>query len=170
MAVIVNHWPSRRGGQAESSWLREAAADLSRSIADSLYRIDPDIGVIVMGDLNDDPFDKSVSVRRSALRKTWPTQPPSGFYNPFWEKLDRGIGSYIYRGGWNLFDQIVVNRNIVDGTCGLKFLGAEGPQQEIPDTEQRPVCRLSPPYILFRGMDQRILRTTFRRRYSLFRK
>ncbi len=124
VAVIVNHWPSRRGGQAESSWLREAAADLSRSIADSLYRIDPDIGVIVMGDLNDDPFDKSVSVSLGAS-KNMADAATSGFYNPFWEKLDRGIGSYIYRGGWNLFDQIVVNRNIVDGTCGLKFLGAE---------------------------------------------
>ena len=54
VAVIVNHWPSRRGG-AKSSYLREAAADLTKSIADSLHKIDPNMGVIVMGDLNDDP-------------------------------------------------------------------------------------------------------------------
>ena len=57
IAVIVNHWPSRLGGQERSSYLREAAADLSHSIADSLWRINPNIGVIVMGDLNDDPMD-----------------------------------------------------------------------------------------------------------------
>ena len=51
IAIIVNHWPSRRGGEKESSWLREAAASLSKSIADSLYKVDPKIGVVVLGDL-----------------------------------------------------------------------------------------------------------------------
>ena len=111
-----------------------------------------------MGDLNDDPFDKSVSVSLGAS-KNMADAATSGFYNPFWEKLDRGIGLPISTGeDGTSSTRLWSTRNIVDGTCGLKFLGAEGPQQEIPDTEQRPVCRLSPPYILFRGMDQRILR------------
>lgn len=124
VAVIVNHWPSRRGGEAESSWLREAAAALTAEITDSLYSIDPKIGVIVMGDLNDDPFNKSVSQTLGAVKKIGDVKP-GGFYNPFWEKLDKGIGSYIYRGGWNLFDQIIVNSNITDGACGVKFRNAE---------------------------------------------
>lgn len=124
IAIIVNHWPSRRGGEKESSWLREAAASLSKSIADSLYKIDPSIGVVVLGDLNDDPHNKSVSETLGAVRKIEDTKP-GGFYNPFWEKLANGIGSYIYRGGWDLFDQIIVNKNIVDGACGLKYVGAE---------------------------------------------
>ncbi len=124
VAVIVNHWPSRRGGEKESSWLREAAASLSRSIADSLYKIDPKMGVIVMGDLNDDPHNKSVAETLGAVKKIADTKE-GGFFNPFWEKLDKGIGSYIYRGGWDLFDQIIVNKNLVDGACGLKFRGAE---------------------------------------------
>lgn len=124
VAVIVNHWPSRRGGEKESSWLREAAASLTRSITDSLYRIDPKMGVIVMGDLNDDPHNKSVAETLGAVKKIDKTVP-GGFYNPFWEKLDKGIGSYIYRGSWDLFDQIIVNSNLVDGACGLKFRNAE---------------------------------------------
>lgn len=124
VAVIVNHWPSRRGGEKESSWLREAAASLSKEIADSLYKIDPNIGVIVMGDLNDDPHNKSVSETLGAKKKIEEVEA-NGFYNPFWEKLDKGIGSYIYRGGWDLFDQIIVNKNLVDGACGLKFRSAE---------------------------------------------
>lgn len=124
VAIIVNHWPSRRGGEAESSWLREAAAQLTKSIADSLYKVDPKMGVIMMGDLNDDPFNKSVSQALGAVKNIEDT-PDGGFFNPFWEKLSKGIGSYIYRGGWNLFDQIVVNKNLVDGACGLKFLNAE---------------------------------------------
>lgn len=124
IAVMVNHWPSRRGGEAESSWLREAAASLNRHIADSLLKVYPDMGIITMGDMNDDPFNKSVSQVLGAVKDIDKTLP-GGFYNPFWSKLDNGIGSYIYRGGWNLFDQIIVNSNIVDGKCGLKFYAAE---------------------------------------------
>lgn len=124
LAVIVNHWPSRRGGEKESSWLREAAASLTKEICDSLYTVDPTMGVIVMGDLNDDPYNKSVAVTLGAKKKK---EGVTGreFYNPFWEKLDKGIGSYIYNGSWDLFDQIIVNGNIVDGASGLKFHTAE---------------------------------------------
>ena len=124
VAVIVNHWPSRRGGEAESSWLRERAASLTDSISKALLAVDPNIGIIVMGDMNDDPFNKSCAEVLGAVKKIDDTKD-GGFYNPFWEKLDNGIGSYVYRGGWNLFDQIIVNKNIVDGRCGVKFLSAE---------------------------------------------
>ena len=59
IAVIVNHWPSRLGGQERSEPNRRAAAALSKAIADSLWKVDPEIGVIVMGDMNDDPQDAS---------------------------------------------------------------------------------------------------------------
>ncbi len=124
VGVIVNHWPSRRGGTEESSWLREAAAALTRSIADSLLKTDPTMGVIVMGDLNDDPSNRSCSEVLGAVRETSDMEP-LGFYNPFWKKLDQGIGSYVYRGSWDLFDQIIINSNLVDGACGLTFLNAE---------------------------------------------
>lgn len=124
VGVIVNHWPSRRGGEKESSWLREAAASLSKHIADSLLQLDPTMGVIIMGDLNDDPHNKSVAETLGA-QKSIKNVPDNGYYNPFWEKLDKGIGSYIYRGGWDLFDQIIVNGNLVNGTGGLKFKDAQ---------------------------------------------
>lgn len=124
VAVIVNHWPSRRGGEKESSWLREAAASLTKEICDSLYALDPNFGIIVMGDLNDDPHNKSVAETLGA-KKNPKDVSDHGFYNPFWEKLDKGIGSYIYRGGWDLFDQIIINGNLLNEKNGLKFQGAE---------------------------------------------
>ena len=124
VAIIVNHWPSRRGGEAESSWLREAAAALNAKISADLLKQYPDIGIITMGDMNDDPYNKSVSQILGAVKNIEKIQP-EGLYNPFWEKLDKGIGSYIYRGSWNLFDQIIINSNLVDGKCGLKFYAAE---------------------------------------------
>lgn len=122
VGIIVNHWPSRRGAQSGES--REAAAALSRHIADSLLRVDPDMPVIVMGDLNDDPSDRSCAEVLGAVKKPKDC-PEGGFYNPFWAKLDKGIGSYIYRGQWDLFDQIIINYNLLHGKNGLKFHTAE---------------------------------------------
>ena len=86
VAIIVNHWPSRRGGEAESSWLREAAAALNVKIAEDLLAQDPNIGIITMGDMNDDPYNKSVSKILGAVKDIKKTTSP-GWYNPFWEKL-----------------------------------------------------------------------------------
>ena len=123
-AIIVNHWPSRRGGAEASSPSREKAAALTRHICDSLYKVDPNMGVIIMGDLNDDPSNKSVAEVIGAVKKEKDCKE-GGYFNPFWQKLDDGIGSYTYRGGWDLFDQIIVNYNLVKGKNGLKYKTAK---------------------------------------------
>lgn len=124
VAIIVNHWPSRRGGSKESSWLREAAASLTKQIADSLTALYPNIGIVVMGDLNDDPSNTSCAVTLGAVRNPKDIRP-GGFFNPYWKLLDDGIGSYIYRSSWDLFDQIIINENLYDGKCGVKFRNAK---------------------------------------------
>jgi len=124
IAVIVNHWPSRIGGQEQSEPNRVAAAELCMQIADSLWRVNPQMGVIIMGDLNDDPGNKSCAQVLGAKKKISQVKP-GGFFNPFWQKLDEGIGSYIYRGGWDLFDQIIVGYNLLpDGKSRLVYDGA----------------------------------------------
>ncbi|MCH5326949.1 MAG: endonuclease/exonuclease/phosphatase family protein, partial [Duncaniella sp.] len=117
LSVIVNHWPSRLGGQERSSYLREAAADLSKHIADSLWAIRPNQGVIVMGDLNDDPMDRSCAVNLGAKKEMKGVEPHS-FFNPWWKMLDRGIGTLAYRSQWNLFDQIIVSGTLLEQNCG----------------------------------------------------
>lgn len=125
VGVIVNHWPSRRGGTEQSSYLREAAAQLTKSIADSLMTVDPNIGIIIMGDLNDDPQDKSCAVVLGAQKKQEDVVK-GGFFNPFWTMLDKGIGSYCYKGNWDLFDQIIINENLLkSGASKLTFLKCE---------------------------------------------
>lgn len=114
IAVIVNHWPSRIGGQERSEPNRVAAAELCKSIADSLWRIDPNIGVIIMGDLNDDPQDKSCAKILGAAKDPEDVAA-HGFYNPWWRKLDSGVGTLAYKSAWNLFDQIILSGNLVNG-------------------------------------------------------
>lgn len=112
VSVIVNHWPSRLGGQEQSSYLREAAAALSKHIADSLWAIRPDQGVIIMGDLNDDPQDRSCAKVLGAVKKE-KDAPEHGFFNPWWSILDKGIGTLAYKSQWNLFDQIIVSGTLL---------------------------------------------------------
>lgn len=113
VSIIVNHWPSRLGGQEQSAYLRDAAASLSKHIADSLWAEDPAQGVIIMGDLNDDPQDRSCAEVLGA-KKDKDGVVAHGFYNPFWRLLDKGIGSLAYKGAWNLFDQIIISGNWVN--------------------------------------------------------
>ena len=121
MSFIVNHWPSRLGGEAQSSYLREAAGRLSKEIADSLWRVNPNMGIVMMGDLNDDPFNNSCAKAFGGVKNREDVKP-HGFFNPFWYILENGVGTLCYRGTWNLFDQIMVSGNIVDGSIpGLQY-------------------------------------------------
>lgn len=109
--VIVNHWPSRYGG-AKSSYLREFAASITKHIADSLYKDNPNAKVLIMGDLNDDPNDKSTRVVLDA-KKNKKDVKLGGLYNATWSFYDKGIGSLVYQNKWNLFDQLIVSENLL---------------------------------------------------------
>ena len=112
--VIVNHWPSRTGGEERSRPKRNAAAALTRSIADSLFRVDPNARIIIMGDLNDDPFNESCATVLGA-KKTKEEVLQGCLYNVFWKTLESGTGSLAYNDQWNLFDQIILSYSLVNG-------------------------------------------------------
>ncbi len=110
--VIVNHWPSRSGGEKRSAPLREAAAALTRSIADSIFATDINSKIFIMGDLNDDPVNASVYDILNAKGKADDIKQ-GGLFNPMWKMYKDGIGSLAYRDSWNLFDQIIVSEPLL---------------------------------------------------------
>lgn len=112
--VIVNHWPSRSGGEDRSRPKRNAAAALTRSIADSLFHVDPHAKIIIMGDLNDDPFNESCAIVLGA-KKNKEEVKPGELYNVFWKTLENGTGSLAYNDQWNMFDQIILSYDLVNG-------------------------------------------------------
>lgn len=116
--IIVNHWPSRFGGEKRSAPKRAIAARLSRHIADSLLNANPKANIIVMGDFNDDPKDKSVNEILQAPHKRSINPSESEFksddlVNLTSKMYNEGVGTLCYRGVWNLFDQIVVSQNLL---------------------------------------------------------
>ncbi|MHC1707793.1 MAG: endonuclease/exonuclease/phosphatase family protein [Bacteroidales bacterium] len=111
--IIVNHWPSRSGGENVTAPLRQAAADLSRSIADSLFKIDINAKIIIMGDLNDNPTD--ISLERNLRAKASIEKTGQGeLFNPMHKMYKQeGLGSLAYRDSWSLFDQIIVSKALL---------------------------------------------------------
>ena len=110
--IIVNHWPSRSGGEKKSSPLREAAGALNRKIIDSLQHINPNAKIITLGDLNDGPFNNSIKKELNAKAKK-DEVPPQGIYNPFEEKANQGLGTIAYRDSWDIFDQIMMTHSLI---------------------------------------------------------
>ena len=106
--IFVNHWPSRRGGEEGSEPLRAKAASVCRAIADSLLTANPDAKIVIMGDLNDDPVNRSVAVILGAKGEQEQVQQ-GGLFNPWMKSFKAGIGTLAYNDSWNLFDQIIVS-------------------------------------------------------------
>lgn len=110
VTVIVCHWPSRFSG----SPYRERAAELVKDVKDSIVRVNPETKIFVMGDMNDDPTNKSM---KDILRAR-PEVKDVGegdMYNPWYNILvKQGTGTLAYNGSWNLFDQIVMTPNLLD--------------------------------------------------------
>jgi len=111
--IIVNHWPSRRGGEARSRPKRVAAAKLNKRILDSLQAHDPYAKLIIMGELNDDPTNPSVKNVLKAKKKRKKVDF-KGLYNPFEKFYRDGLGTTAYRDNWSLFDQIIVSKTLLE--------------------------------------------------------
>jgi len=110
---IVNHWPSRSGGEARSRPKRVAAAKLNKSIIDSLQSIDPYAKIFTMGDLNDDPTNSSLKDVLKAKNNIDEVEL-KGIYNPMENMFKKGLGSNAYRDAWSLFDQILITQPLLE--------------------------------------------------------
>lgn len=103
--LIVNHWPSRRGGEARSRPLRVGAAKYNKRMIDSLQKMYDNPKIIGMGDMNDDPTNASM---KEVLHATGVKNEvkEGGIYNPMEDLFRRGYSTLGYRDNINLFDQI----------------------------------------------------------------
>ncbi len=104
MHIFVNHWPSRRRGEAETEYRRVEASATLLSFMEKLEKDHPTPNYIIMGDFNDGPDARSI-------KQLIDSKP---LYNPM-EKLQTPFrGSANYKRTWSLFDQIIVSTNFFD--------------------------------------------------------
>ena len=117
--VLVNHWPSRSGGAAQSEPKRVAAATVAAAVIDSLTALDPDADIIMVGDFNDEPGDKAVRETLQGVEYN----PNQGAGEKFEGRMINlaapltridTIGTYLYRDDWEIIDQIMVSPGGLD--------------------------------------------------------
>ena len=137
LVVIGNHWPSRLGGVLESEPYRIIAAE---TLSYWLERIPEKMGreaaILVMGDFNDEPFDRSVAeyalgLKDSSKVRSRRSRKPY-LYNLMWHLQEDGVGTHFYD-GWGMLDQLLVNRALLNGDAG--FALADGGSEIFRDPD-----------------------------------
>lgn len=121
VTFIVNHWSSRRGGSAESSYKRERAATILRSVVDSIQNLDPLANIVIMGDFNDEPGDKSVHdvlrTGKDSLEARY-----RNLFNCMYKLKEEGQGTLKFRGKFNLFDQMIISTAMTSPKARLRYV------------------------------------------------
>lgn len=114
--VFLNHWPSRSGGKAKSDPKRALAAKRLRAKVDELQKRNPNAKILIMGDMNDEPKDESLS---KILKAKHETKKAKQLHNLMWSLKKQNKGTYSYRGNWNMLDHIIVSQPTLKASKGL---------------------------------------------------
>ena len=114
-AFFVAHLPSRIGGKGGD--LRSRGAEIIYKRASQLMKEFPDIKIVVMGDMNDNPDDESMTVFMHG-KENIEDVGEGDFFSPFLSMLKAGYGSLAYQGAWNIYDILLVNHNLAKAKEG----------------------------------------------------
>lgn len=123
VAIYVCHLPSRLGDKGQD--LRARGAEIIYDHAMGMMQKYPGIKIIVMGDMNDNPTDESMTEYLHG-REHIAEVGPEDFFSPFMSMFKAGYGTLSYRGVWNIFDCILVNEALVNAKRGLRIVPATG--------------------------------------------
>ena len=112
--LILNHWPSRRGGVLAGEGLRSKISGMVREKADSICRRNSSgAKIIIAGDFNCTPDDHEIRTlvghRDSDVCLTDLSEYPAA----------KGLGTYRYMGAWEMIDQVIVSGSLLSGREGL---------------------------------------------------
>ncbi len=121
--VLVAHFPSRSGGAKVSEPYRILAAKRLKAAADSINQVRSRAQILILGDFNDYPNNKSI---RQILKAEAPPMLPdsiqkSRLYHLLARKADtqKNFGSYKFQGEWGVLDHIIVSGNLLKGDSPL---------------------------------------------------
>lgn len=109
--LFVNHWPSRWGGLEKSQPNRIVAAQTLKTNVDSLIAENPEVKIIIMGDMNDEPDNKSLI---DVLGAKAPNSSAE-LYNLMIPLDEQKLGSYNYQGNWNMLDNLIISEPVLKG-------------------------------------------------------
>lgn len=120
---FVNHWSSRIGGERETEQKRMYCAVSLRRNLDLLLSRDSKARIVIMGDLNDEPSNRSIMTVLQASNKR-KNISVGEFYNLMYDTHNlTSEGTYFYKGNWNMIDNLIVSHTLLNttGTLGCKY-------------------------------------------------
>ncbi len=111
--LFVNHWPSRSGGQVESEPNRIAVANVLESLITKIEKSDSKAKILIMGDFNDYPTDKSIAtILHAGINKE------NRLFNYMYDDHKAGQGSYYYKNEWGALDQFISSKFLLNARNG----------------------------------------------------
>lgn len=112
--VVLVHFPSRRGGKSVTAPYRQRAAGLVCHLVDSLHRHRVHAAVMVMGDCNDEPHDKSLRLMAKAGLRNLSQQARVPLDGDERKSKKRQIeGTYYYQAEWSRIDNVLLSAGAV---------------------------------------------------------
>ena len=123
--VFVCHFPSRLGGQRETEPARMDAATLLRQKVDSLFIVRQTANIIIMGDFNDYPNNRSMTqvLRAGNINDDIHTK---ALYNLFLHRMrERNFGTYKFQGQWGIIDHLIVSGNLLKSDHSVRLQNNE---------------------------------------------
>lgn len=112
--LIVNHWPSRRGGVLAGESMRLRIANMVKEKADSISLSSlSGSKIIIMGDFNSTPDDQEIKIL------TYDNSDVSRIVNLSEDMAEEGSGTYRYQGTWEMIDQVLVSEFLLKSSKGL---------------------------------------------------
>lgn len=112
LVVIGNHWPARSAGVYESEPYRMLAGETLSYFCDRIEEVHgDDTPILVMGDFNDEPSNRSLTeyaqADRNRTKVVYATSPR--LLNLMWPMMAQGLGTHYYNNVPNILDQFLVN-------------------------------------------------------------
>ena len=110
--VFFNHWPSRYLGAGASEPKRMIAAEVLKGKVDSISKLNLQAKIIISGDFNDDPIDKSISEILEAKNKLIDTTSFFLFNTSDSIYHQKELGTHKFRDHWSVFDQMIISSTL----------------------------------------------------------
>jgi len=127
--IFVNHWPSRRGGQKTSESRRMLVATHLREEVNRIFKDETDPNIIIMGDFNDEPVDKSLRSVLQAEEYPGSNNERGSLINLMFDHYKRGEGSHYRKNNFiesSVLDQFIVSKALIEGRNGMKLAHIRG--------------------------------------------
>jgi endonuclease/exonuclease/phosphatase family metal-dependent hydrolase len=120
---VVTHWPSKYGGAFVTIPKRVYVAQQIRKLTDAIMQENPNANIIIMGDLNDTPDEKSLMEGLQAVAPDSNSTEP--LFNLMLPLIAAGQGTHFYKGPtgaeWSFIDQFIVSRGLYNARHGVRI-------------------------------------------------